>query len=559
MVIVLDDTHWMDSASWALTAAVAHGEQPLCIVLVTRPVATAAQDSAYVELTRRDDWRVIALTQLDRDAVAELIAATLDARSVPEELVSLIHRRAEGNPFFSQELAHSLRDLGFLEVQDGVCTVAGGVDSIANLELPTTVEGVVTQRIDALAPTEQLALKVASVVGRVFGAAILNDVFPVDASRGQLDPHLGKLVERDLTAPAEKSGRASYLFKHITTQEVAYNLMLHGQRRALHAAVGDWLERNAPDVEAHLPLLAHHFERAGDVNRAVTYGVRAADRALADFALLEATRLYDQALVLDASRGAASDPDVIVHCNLQIGYALQHRHDFVAAEAAFRRGLALTSAAAVNSTFAALLGCLHHIGLQWFRRRWPDRFPGPLAPEDRARTLAMAWGHERLLELVYIRNWLPGVLWGGFRTLDLAQRVGPSDILPIAEASMALVMSSIGMDETGKWYERRARQGIPHIKSVAARCHALFNASLSRASFLDYEGAQIDLLEVAQRSGELGDFHREHDALIGIAALSERTGNLDRAAEVLERARQSALRNDYPQTQVLATAGLAML
>src|SRR5579859_105139 len=132
-------------------------------------------------------------------------------------LIDLIRKKAEGHPFFSEELAYALRDAGLITVADGKCDIAGEAKDFHNLNLPDTVEGVIASRIDRLTPSEQLTLKVASVIGRVFAYQILRGIHPLESDKPQLKRHLDTLHHLDITPLDTPEPDLAYIFKHIIT------------------------------------------------------------------------------------------------------------------------------------------------------------------------------------------------------------------------------------------------------------------------------------------------------------------------------------------------------
>src|SRR5581483_2620806 len=111
-------------------------------------------------------------------------------------------------------------------------------------------------RIDRLSPSEQLSLKVASVIGRAFTLHTLQDVHPIASEVERLTEHLTTMERLDLVLPDRHDTLQTYLFKHAITQEVAYNLMLFAQRRQIHRRVADYYERvYAGDLPRYYPLL----------------------------------------------------------------------------------------------------------------------------------------------------------------------------------------------------------------------------------------------------------------------------------------------------------------
>ena len=220
---------------------------------------------------------VLELGPLEPDQTHALVCQRLGVDALPAAVAELIDGRAAGQPFFATELAYSLRDAGVIEVVDGHCHVAEGVD-LATLSLPTTVQGVVTGRIDQLAPRAQLALKVASVIGTAFNEPLLREVHPVPQDTLHLRDQLETLTRVDLAleAPLPDDG---YLFKHVITREVAYELMLFAQRRQLHRSIAEHYERAYSDDRPELLApLAHHWRHAGVVDKAVAYLEKSAVR-----------------------------------------------------------------------------------------------------------------------------------------------------------------------------------------------------------------------------------------------------------------------------------------
>lgn len=295
-LLILDDAHWLDSASWALILAVAQQVRPLLLVTATRPMGDKGP-AAYGELLNLAVTRRLPLSALTPADAQALVCQRLGVNWLPGPVADLIEEKAQGNPFFSEELAYALRDSGLIEIKEGVCQVAPGAGDLRSLTFPDTVQGVIISRIDRLAPEQQLALKVASVIGRIFAFRILRDVHPVEADRGRLAEYLDTLEELDITPLETPAPELAYIFKHIITQEVAYNLMLFSQRRQLHRAVARWYEQTqAEDLAPSYQLLAFHWSKAEEDDRAAGYFEKAGDAAVYSGANVEGKAMYEQAI-----------------------------------------------------------------------------------------------------------------------------------------------------------------------------------------------------------------------------------------------------------------------
>ncbi len=306
LVIVLEDAHWMDSASWALAVHVHRTLPEVLVVLVTRPY-TDHTPGEFTQLVGGRDAHRLPLEPLPVRDTLQLVCARLSVRGLPAEVERLIDERAQGNPFFSEELAYALRDAGYLRIANGACTLAPEAENLRELALPDTVQGVVTSRIDRLTPTQQLALKAASVIGRVFAFRVLRDIYPVESDRSLLHEYLEALHTLDLTPIETPEPDLTYIFKHIITQEVAYNLMLQAQRQQLHRAAAEWYERTyAQELSPYYALLAHHWRNADAHAQALTYCARAGEQALQKGAFQEAVHFFTQALDMDSAEGEAT-------------------------------------------------------------------------------------------------------------------------------------------------------------------------------------------------------------------------------------------------------------
>ncbi|MGQ0629013.1 MAG: AAA family ATPase, partial [Phycisphaerales bacterium] len=304
LAIVLEDLHWFDGGSHALLRAVAEQVKNAVLITTSRPVPAPVPPD-YAATLAAPGIENHPLGRMSEGAVLTLAARRIGAGALPPAIADLIRTRADGNPFFAEELALAMRDRALVEVAAGVCTVAPGAGDPAGWAIPTTVQGVILSRIDRLAPQQQLTLKVASVVGHVFRFRTLLEVHPVGADAAVVGHELKMLDGLDLTPLERPEPDLAYVFKHITTQEVAYELLPFEQRRTLHRAVAEWFEQtHAGELFRFYPLLAHHWTRAvddrtpdeGTLRKAVDYHRLAGDQAARAFMNAEAIRAYEAAL-----------------------------------------------------------------------------------------------------------------------------------------------------------------------------------------------------------------------------------------------------------------------
>ena len=263
------------------------------------------------------------LGAMSPDETVALAAARLGvaAGGLPPAVADLIRTRADGNPFFAEELVYFLRDNALITTTTDEagprCVVSGDLARAAQT-LPDNIQGLVLSRIDRLPPDEQLTLKVAAVIGRTFGYPLLRDTLgeQMEISERLLKTHLDDLAHLELTPLEAPEPELTYIFKHIITQEAAYETLLFAQRRQLHRAVAEWYERayqGAADLSAGgltLPLLVYHWHQAEDREHERHYAALAGKWAAAQFANVEAAGYFSRALEL------TPEADLATRCEL---------------------------------------------------------------------------------------------------------------------------------------------------------------------------------------------------------------------------------------------------
>jgi len=278
LVLALEDVHWVDAASEALGSLVESLEGlPLLLVLTYRP-------GYRPPWLNRPHVTQIALQPLSAEDSMGLLSGMLPAAALSEPVAQIIVDKAEGNPFFLEELARS---------------VAESADARPSVEAPQTVQEVLLARINRLPEPAKHLLQAAAVLGREAPRRLLGAVWgePDDFA----EP-LRELTRLELLYEREGDDEPVYAFKHLLTQEVAYMSLDDRRRRAHHAAAGMALERQyAGRAHEAAELLAHHFGQSDQRESAVDYALLAAGKAHRRWANTEALAHFEAArLHLDA-------------------------------------------------------------------------------------------------------------------------------------------------------------------------------------------------------------------------------------------------------------------
>ena len=304
LIIVCEDLHWADPTSLELLEQLLAptDRAPLLFICVFRPETEHGSWRIKEIAARRYRHRHTDLW-LDRLSAGEseaLVDNLLHEDSIPQELKERILSHAEGNPFYVEEIIRSLVDSGAIvqEVGRGSLTEPAGrwqaTQTVADIPIPDTLQGVVVARIDRLPEEAKRILQMAAVIGRIFLYRVLATI----AEEGRdLDAHLLTLQREEMIRERARAPELEYIFKHHLTREAAYNGLLKKERRVLHRRVAETMEKLFPHrIEEQVELLAHHWEQAGEQEKAINYLLQAGDRARRLGASLEAVDFYQLAL-----------------------------------------------------------------------------------------------------------------------------------------------------------------------------------------------------------------------------------------------------------------------
>ncbi len=303
LVVALDDLHWVDPTSLELLEQLLPlTERTMFMILVLFRPRRNEPSWHFHELAQRDfshRYQAIHIKPLDQHSSRELVTNLLHVDDLTPEVRSLILSKAEGNPFFVEEVIRSLLDAKLIIRKNGHWHTTQEITDIA---VPDTLAAVLTTRLDKLDDFTKQVIQTAAVIGRQFQYATLADVDHI--SQG-LEQALTKLQRRELIREKSRLPQRVYSFKHTLTQETAYGSLLLKNRRQLHRLVGASLESREPE---RVNDIARHFHEAREPIRAFPYFVEAGDRAADAYSTAEAINNYETAL---KSKDKIDDPALV--------------------------------------------------------------------------------------------------------------------------------------------------------------------------------------------------------------------------------------------------------
>jgi class 3 adenylate cyclase/predicted ATPase len=343
LVLMFDDLHWADSASLALLERLLAlpDRSPLLVGLLYRPDRSHGCWALGQTAARHYPHRYTEITLKPLDVAAgedlAMVRHLLSIAAVPDTLAQLI-ARAEGNPFYIEEIIRALIDAQAIVSRAGQWHISDALNLAA---VPDSLQGIIMARIDRLLDEARRALQIASVVGRTFRYQVLQWLSTA-ATLAHLDADLADLQRAELVREQTRLPELEYGFAQAMFREVAYESLLVRDRRTYHRLVGQQLEDiyHAQREDVY-ELLAHHYSLSDDQPKALAYLIKAGDKTRSAYANKEATTFYRQAEVLADELGSDDDKaaiaaglgDVSYHVGeydealLHFTQALRFRHD----------------------------------------------------------------------------------------------------------------------------------------------------------------------------------------------------------------------------------------
>ncbi len=568
-VLVMDDAQWLDSASWKLLLAASQQVHPLLLVLATRPLS-APYPPEFQQLSQTPGLLHIILDTLSSEEATTLVCQRLGVAALPAPVIRLIQNKAEGHPFYSEELAYALRDTGLLQITNGDCQLAPEAKDLTELPFPDTVQGIITSRIDQLKAPEQLTIKIASVIGRTFEYPVLHDIHPIVEDRPHLQNYLRTLEHMDITPLEAPEPDLVYIFKHIITQEVSYNLMPFSQRQQLHKEVAAWYETHfSEDLLPLYPLLAYHWSKASVPPKAVDYFDHAGEEALRGGAYQEAVRFFTEAINWAKKLPETSEMAFIAErkqiprselrrarWERQLGEAYLGLGQLAESQKHIKKSLELLHRPLPETPSQTVMSIATQVGRQIYHRLLPTAISNYL-PEAKTALLEAARAYNTLSEIYFYKNESLPLAHAIFRLTNLAERAGPCRELAHAFAGMGFLMGVIPIHRFAQAYFRKAHQISKTLELSIVQAYVDLINALYTISIGAWDETQQMAGEAAQIYEELGDQRRWGEALSMLAMTQHFLANFTESNALYKQLHTLGRRNSNLQQQTWGLDGQA--
>ena len=323
-VFFLEDLHWADpSFVELLRRACFEIRNPAIVLCAYRP--TFSLFTGHQESNLGKNYHNIQLQNLSLSVAQNMLASLLKTESFPPDLNHWAQRKAEGNPFYLEELVNSLIESEMLVRENSSWRLTR---SLAEADIPSSLHGLINGRLDRLEKQTKRILQEASVIGRDFLYEILKRITELEE---RIDGELIHLEQLDLIRTRSLQPDIEYMFKHALTQEVVYNSLLKKERRGIHEQIAQVIETVFEDRLAEFnETLAYHFARGQSTAKAVDYLVKAGEKSLSRYAVEEAHEYFKKAYRILASKDRLSEEEQIILIDIlnSWGYAFYYLGEF---------------------------------------------------------------------------------------------------------------------------------------------------------------------------------------------------------------------------------------
>ncbi len=288
LILFMEDTHWLDEDTGAFLSYFVRTllsepdkQYPLAIIATQRP------DGDAVRMMDDVSMYGIKLGKLS-SASMNLLAEDILGKPIANSLTRLLDNRADGNPFFAEQI------LRYLSEQNALTLDTSGkyfANEQAQTSMPTDVRAVLVARLDQLAQRVRETVQTASVLGREFEVRVLAEMLHAD---NEFSRYVDQAEKANIWAPLTE---IEYIFKHALLRDAAYSMQLLVRQRELHGLAASAMEMvYKDDLEPHYGELAYHAEKAGLKEKALHYLALAGKLSLGVYQNRQAIDYFTRAL-----------------------------------------------------------------------------------------------------------------------------------------------------------------------------------------------------------------------------------------------------------------------
>jgi adenylate cyclase len=522
LLIVLENCHWIDPLSEDLLEVIGRAiiDLPVLLVTVYRPPETDEEGLSVSALNHFSEVRLQEFKPVEAERLIRLkLESIFDESDSPSpRLITHLTERAEGNPFYIEELLNYIHDKGLDLKNESV---------LETLELPSSLQSLILSRIDQLTESQKVTVKLASIIGRLFAAAWLWGAFSKIGEEQRIKGDLKVLSQLEITTLDKPEPELTYLFKHIVTQEVAYESLPYRTRALFHDQLAGFIESEIADQsDRFIYLLAFHYEQTENQAKKKEYLLKAGQTAQANYANSAAIEYYRKVLKL-------LPEEEQLPVMLKLGQVLGLVGRWQETEEIYQRILGMADEAGDRESRAWCQAALADLkgkqGKYEEAALWLERAretfetlgdqAGVAQTLHSAGTLEAQQGHYEESKRLYRHS------------LDIRRRLGNSRDISNTLNNLAIIARYQQNFETSRTLHEEAlaiRRELGDRSAIAVSLNNLGNLAFDQNNYTE---AQARLEEAVALQREVGDRYYLANALNNL-------GNVARTSRDFERARQ---------------------
>ena len=540
LVMAFEDLHWIDKTSEeSLKLLVEHitGARVFLIFTFRSNYVPPWGGKSY--------YSQINLNRLSNRESLHMIRSLLAAKEIHEDLAGLILEKAEGVPFFIEEITRSLLESGAVLKEDGHCSLKS---DLAPVSIPGTLHDLLMARVDRLPEGAKEILQIGSVIEREFSWTLIKEVTGIPEM--ELISRLSHLKEAELIFERGIFPQVIYIFQHSVTRELLYDSLLATKRRQYHHDIGIAMEKLYPDrLKEHSPMLAVHFTLGGDPERGYRYHHLAGNRAASSYANREALEHFREAWrLIDEWDQDGNVGKLRLDTAIKLAEVMEPLGEFEPTLALLEEALHGSEGLENPSGYANV----HY----WIGNTFGNLGRYDDAREHLHRSLELSQesrsmktegnAHNYLSQLDYMQGFLKRALDHAEASVRCLREIDSPTRLAWAVIFKGTILSDLKRENDCREVMKEANALVERSGNDRARSLLYIASSLSFLKTGDYEAAlrsALDGLELAERIGEgiQAVFHLAHAGLGALYA-----GKGDFALEFLQRGEVEGKKVGHP-------------
>ena len=524
LLIVLENCHWIDPLSQDLLEVVGRAitDLPVLLLSVYRPPEMDVEPGLPIRsLGHFTEVRLQEFKPAEAEQLIRLkLESIFDASQSPTPgLITHLTERAQGNPFYIEELLNYIRDQGLDPRKES---------DLEALEWPSSLQSLILSRIDQLTESQKITVRLASIIGRLFAAAWLWGAFPEIEEEQRIKSDLQALSQVEITTLDKPEPELSYLFKHIVTQEVAYESLPYRTRALFHEQLAGFIESEIADQsDRFIYLLAFHYEQTENQAKKREYVLKAGQTAQANYANRAAIEYYRKVLKL-------LPEEEQLPVMLKLGQVLGLVGRWQETEEIYQRVLVMADDAGDRQSRAWCQAALAELkgkqGKYEQAALWLDRAretfetlgdqAGVAQTLHSAGTLEAQQGHYEASKRLY-RN-----------SLDIRRRLGDLRNISNSLNNLAIIARYQEDFETSRTLHAEAlaiRRELGDRSAIAVSLNNLGNLALDQNNYAE---AETRLEEAVALQREVGDRYYLANALNNLGNVARTRGDHERARQL---------------------------